>query len=135
MRPSIRSYRDLKVWQRGIILAETSYRLSQRLPTEERFGLVVQIRKAAVSIPANVAEGHGRAHLGDYLRFLSIAKGSLMELETHVVWAERLRYVNRQDTAALFTQSAEVGRMLAGLISALRRRKYPQRNQPSAPDP
>jgi len=132
MRPSIRSYRDLQVWQRGIVLAETSYHLSQKLPRDERFGLVVQIRKAAVSIPANVAEGHGRAHLGDYLRFLSIAKGSLMELETHVILAERLRYVNQQDTTAFFQQSTELGRMLAGLITALRKRRQ-QRTQPSTP--
>jgi four helix bundle protein len=132
MRPSIRSYRDLQVWQRGIVLAETSYHLSQKLPRDERFGLVVQIRKAAVSIPANVAEGHGRAHLGDYLRFLSIAKGSLMELETHVILAGRLRYVNQQDTTAFFQQSTELGRMLAGLITALRKRRQ-QRTQPSTP--
>jgi four helix bundle protein len=110
------------VWRRGITLAETSYRLSQKLPKEERFGLVVQIRRASASIPANVAEGHGREHLGDYLRFLSIANGSLMELETHVILAQRLGYVQPQVAAPLFRQTAELGRMLAGLIAALRKR-------------
>src|SRR5215470_17843394 len=108
MQDSIRSYRDLKVWRRGIALAESSYRLSRKLPSDERYGLVVQIRRASASIPANVAEGHGREHLGDYLRFLSIANGSLMELETHLILARRLRYVQPEDTASLLRQTAEL---------------------------
>ena len=124
----VHSYRDLLVWQRGIDLAETSYLLCRRFPPDERFGLIAQIRRASASIPANVAEGHGREHLGDYLRFLSIANGSLMELETHIVLAERLRYVAPQDTTEVFEKSAELGRMLAGLTAALKERLRRQRS-------
>ena len=133
MQGTIRSYRDLLVWRRGIALAETSYRFSQKLPKEERFGLVVQIRRASASISANVAEGHGREHLGDSLRFLSIANGSLVELETHVILAQRLGFVQPQDTAPLFRQTAELGRMLAGLIAALRKRNRKHVEPPSRP--
>jgi four helix bundle protein len=103
-------------------LVVASYRFSQCLPPTERFGLTVQIRRAAVSIPANIAEGHGRRYLGDYLRFLSNARGSLMELETHVQLCVRLKYARAAGAEAVLGQCAEVGRMMEGLISSLRRR-------------
>ena len=120
-KTGIRCYRDLVVWQRAIEVAEASYGLARGLPSGERFGLAQQIRKAGTSIPANIAEGHGREHRGDYLRFLSIAKGSLMELETHVLLAERLGYVGPEATSPLLSKTAEVSRMLSRLIAALRR--------------
>ncbi len=79
----INTYRDLQVWQKAMRLVEECYKLTRLFPTAENYGLTAQIRKAAVSIPANIAEGFGRDHLGDYLHQLSMANGSLMELEKH----------------------------------------------------
>ncbi len=84
---TVRSYRDLKVWEKAMDLVVESYRLTQLFPRGETYGLTAQIQRAAVSIPANIAEGHGRDHLGNYLRHLSVANGSLMELETHLLIA------------------------------------------------
>lgn len=84
---SIKSYRDLLVWQKAMDLVAESYGLSAKPPKTETYGLASQIQRAAVSIPANIAEGHGREHLGDYLHHLSVANGSLMELETHLLLA------------------------------------------------
>ncbi|MFH1085076.1 MAG: four helix bundle protein [Chloroflexota bacterium] len=101
-------------------LVETVYRLSKRLPAEEQFGLVSQMRRAAVSLPANIAEGHGRTHRGDYLHHLSMARGSLAELETHLMIAQRLGYLKEQDLPEAWTLAEETGRLLNGLIRALR---------------
>ena len=119
----VRSYRDLRVWQQAMDLAETSLRFGGLLPRDERFGLISQIRRAAGAVPANIAEGYGREHLGDYLRFLSVANGSLMELETHVLLAVRLGFATREQAQSLFEQSGEVGRMLSRLISSLKVRR------------
>jgi four helix bundle protein len=83
----IRSYRDLRVWQEAMTLVEDCYRFSKELPREELFGLTSQIRRAAVSIPANIAEGYGRDSKGSYVSFLKTAQGSLKELETHLILA------------------------------------------------
>ena len=116
-------YRELKVWQRSMDLVEGSYRLTAEFPKHELYGLTAQLRRAAVSVAANIAEGHGREHLGDYLHSLSIANGSLMELETHLLIGGRMNYVAPEDEKHLLGQAAEVGRMLAGLIRALKRRR------------
>ena len=121
----IRSYRELKVWQRSMDLVVQSYRASDGFPKLETYGLVSQVRRAAVSVPANIAEGHGREHLGYYLHCLSIANGSLMELETHVQIGRRMRYLCEADEEAFLLRSAEVGRMLAALIRALKRHRRP----------
>lgn len=99
------------------------YRISATFPKQETYGLSSQLRKAAVSVPANIAEGHGRDHLGDYLYHLSVANGSLMELETHLLIAERLAYVPQEDVCSILGRSADVGRMLSGLTRALKRRR------------
>lgn len=91
------------------------YRLSNLLPASEAYGLRSQIRRASVSIPANIAEGHGRDHLGDSLRHLSMANGSLKELETHLLITTRLAYLKREDVEAALNTTAEIGRMLSGL--------------------
>lgn len=119
---TIRSYRDLKVWERAMDLVFESYKLTNSLPKSEIYGLVAQIRRAAVSIPANIAEGHGREHLGDYLHHLSMANGSLMELETHFLIAQRLSLLKDGKIDAVLTLAAEVGRMLAGLTRRLKDR-------------
>ena len=96
----IQSYRDLTVWQKAMELVVGCYKFVSNLPKNETYGLISQTQRAAVSIPANIAEGHGRDHLGDYLRHLSIANGSLMELETHIerLIFERRRLVERRWT-------------------------------------
>ncbi|HEV2245361.1 MAG TPA: four helix bundle protein [Terriglobia bacterium] len=116
----VRGYRDLKVWQKAVDLVAASYRLCKSLPQSETFGLSSQIRRAAVSIPANIAEGHGRDHLGDYLRHLSVANGSLMELETHFIVAERLRFLSGSELDAVLEMTSEIGKMLAGLSQSLK---------------
>ena len=119
--PLVRSYRDLKVWRRAVALTTTCYRLTTAFPKCETYGLTAQIRRSAVSVASNIAEGHGRRRTRDYLRFLSIANGSLMELETQFIIAGNLKYVTPDAGRRLLARSTEVGRMLAGLIRALRR--------------
>src|SRR5215813_3468593 len=120
---AIKSYRDLLVWQKAMNLVVESYRLTNQLPKSETYGLTSQIQRAAVSIPANIAEGHGREHLGDYLRHLSIANGSLMELETELLAAQRVGYVSGDILVKPLALAGEVGRMLAGLTRSLRWRR------------
>jgi four helix bundle protein len=120
---TIKSYRDLRVWERAMDLVAASYKLTELLPKSEVYGLTAQIRRAAVSIPANIAEGHGREHLGDYLHHLSVTNGSLMELETHFLIANRLAYLRMNEIEALLELSAEVSRMLAGLTKKLKARQ------------
>lgn len=119
---SLQSYRDLEVWQRSIDLVESVYKLTKNFPIDERFGLVSQARRAASSIPANIAEGYGRSHRGDYLRFLSIARGSVAELETHIIIATRVGCVDRYSTREAWEISQEVARMLSKLVSALQKK-------------
>jgi len=121
----VSSYEDLAVWQRGMELVVRIYEIARRLPTTERYGLAAQMRRAAVSIPANVAEAHGRRHIGDKLRFLSIANGSLKELETEVKIMSRLGFLPNQEARDFAVGSEELGRMLAGLMRSLRRRVVP----------
>lgn len=119
-KKGIRSYRDLIVWQRAMDLVVLCYSLSNRLPDNERYGLCTQIQRSAVSVPANIAEGHGRRHLGDKLHHLSVANGSLKEVETHLQIAVRLRYLSEADIEPAMKLAEEIGRMLAGLASRLR---------------
>jgi four helix bundle protein len=113
------SYRDLEVWQKAMDLAETVYSLSRTFPVEERFGLISQMQRSAVSVPANIAEGQGRKHRGEFVRHLTIARGSLAELETHLLLAGRLGYAGKDRLGALWRQAQEVGRLLNGLIRSL----------------
>ncbi len=119
----VKSYRDLRVWQSAMDLIDLSYRLSRKLPVQEAYGLTSQMQRAAVSIAANIAEGHGRRQLGDYVQHLSIAHGSLMELETHMLVAGRLHYLSPADVDAAMKLATTVGGMLGRLIQALERRR------------
>jgi four helix bundle protein len=103
-------------------LAETVYSTSVRIPKEERFGLTSQMRRAAVSIPSNIAEGEGRRTDGEFLNQLSIAHGSIRELETHVMLAERLRFIPSHTAGELLDSAAEVGRLVTGLANSIERR-------------
>ena len=116
---TLKTYRDLTVWQKAMDLVVAVYELSRRLPAEERFGLMSQMQRASVSVPANIAEGYGRIHRGEYVHHLSIARGSLAELETHVAIAVRLEYVAREDAVEVWNLAQEVGKMLSSLIQSL----------------
>ncbi len=118
----VRNFRDLKVWQRGMELVIHCYKITNTFPSSERYDLVRQIRRSAVSIPSNIAEGHGRTHLGDYLRHLSIANGSLMELETQLLISQRLAFLDGPSMQNLMKETRNIRRMLAGLIRKLRER-------------
>ena len=116
---AVKEYRDLIAWQKAYALALKCHKLSRVLPSAEQFGLTAQLRRAAASIPANIAEGNGRRYRGDYIRYLRIAHGSLMELETHLQFARDLDYLPLQDAQILLESSVEVGRILGGLIKSL----------------
>ena len=117
---TIQRYRDLLVWQKAMDVVVECYRLSEMFPKTETYGLASQLRRAAVSVPANIAERHGREHLGDYLHPLSIANGSLMEVETHLLLAEKLSFLTAQQTGTVLSVTAEVSRMLSGLTRSLK---------------
>jgi four helix bundle protein len=119
---AIQSYRELEVWQSGMDLAEDCYRVTKIFPKEELFGLTNQIRRAAVSIPANIAEGQGREHTKEFLHHLSIARGSLMELETHLMLSQRVGLIDQATTSPLLAQTERISRMLSGLRKALEKR-------------
>jgi len=115
----VTTYRDLAAWKKSMDLVVEIYRLAKRFPSDEQWGLTSQIRRAVVSIPANIAEGNGRIHRGDYLRFLSVARGSLTEVETHLQIAVRLAYIDRQTAREVWLLLQEVGRLLNALIRSL----------------
>ncbi len=119
---AIRSYRELEVWQLGMDLAECCYRATKSFPREEMFGLTSQIRRAAVSIPANIAEGQGRAHTKEFLNHLSITRGSLKELETHLILSHRVELLPKQTLEDLLNLTDRIGRMLSQLRKALETR-------------
>jgi four helix bundle protein len=112
-------YSDLLVWQKAMDLVTSIYQISATFPSEERFGLSSQARRAAVSIPSNIAEGHGRKASGAYINHISIALGSLMELETQIQIAFRLGFILQDDTSALLTKTDEIGKMLSGLKKSI----------------
>ena len=115
----IMTFKDLKVWQEAMMLVEMIYLKTKTFPKEEIYGLTSQIRRAAVSIPANIAEGNGRKSRKEYLQFLSIANGSLSELETHILIAERLKLVTEETMNLLQPQMQLVGRLLSALRKSL----------------
>ena len=116
---SIKSHRDLVVWQHGMDLVEAIYAFTRRFPDDERFRLVNQATRAAVAVPANIAEGHSRGTRRDYAQFVAIAKGSLMELETYIMIAERLGYATVEQAEPVLARIGEISRMLTALRSRL----------------
>jgi four helix bundle protein len=116
---SIRSYRDLDVWQVSIALAELCYFETKQFPRDELFGMTTQIRRSAAAIPANIAEGYGRETPGAFIQFLRVAQGSLKELETHLILSERVALLSPEPTAKLLAQCDRVGRMLRNFIRSL----------------
>lgn len=121
MANEVRSYKDLVAWQKSMDLVSAVYRASQGFPKEEIFGLVSQIRRSAVSVPSNIAEGHARTSRKEFQYFLSNARGSLAELETQLTIAHQLAYIDETGINQLLDRLGEVGRILNGLLTALKR--------------
>ena len=120
---AIQSYRDLKVWQQAMGLAEECYRLTRQFPRDELYGMTSQVRRSAASVAANIAEGHGRNSRGEYIQFLRVAQGSLKELETHLILADRVGLISNGLIAQMLEQSEGLGKMLRALIRSLERGK------------
>jgi len=116
---SLRSYRELIVWQRSIDLAVRTYATTRGFPAEERFGITSQMRRAATSIPANIAEGQARNTTGEFRQSLGIARGSLAELETFLTLSERLEFLTRADCESLLRDCAEINKMLQAIMKSL----------------
>ena len=121
MTNEVRSYKDLVAWQKSMDLVTAVYRASQGFPKEEICGLVSQIRRSAVSVPSNIAEGHARTSRKEFQYFLSNARGSLAELETQLTIAHQLAYIDETVINQLLDRLGEVGRILNGLLTALKR--------------
>src|SRR5437762_5531195 len=117
----VKNYQELIVWQRAMDLVEEVCKLSRAFPREEVYGLTSQIRRAAVSVPSNIAEGQGRRTTADFLRHLSIAYGSLREVETQILIAQRLKYIVIGKVESVLSRAGEVGRLLNGLMASLER--------------
>ena len=113
------NYKNLIVWQKSIILVKQIYLLTQKFPSEEKFGLVSQMRRAVVSVPSNIAEGKARRTTGDYIRFVSIAEGSLAELETQLIIAIELNFCLKSETESCFSLMLEIRKMLNALRRSL----------------
>src|ERR1041385_4527824 len=118
MKTNTRSYKDLLVWQKAIALAKIVYRFTQKYPSEEKFGLVAQMRRAAVSIPSNIAEGQARHTTGEFIQFLSHAEGSVAELDTQLILSIELKFCSESAAEPVFALVSEIRRML----NALRRK-------------
>jgi four helix bundle protein len=112
MKTNTRSYKDLIVWQKGIALAKIVYRLTQCFPSEEKFGIIAQMRRAAVSVPSNIAEGQARHTTGEFIQFLSHAEGSVAELDTQLILSIELKFCSSAGAAPAFELIGELRRML-----------------------
>jgi len=123
MTTTFRSYRDLEVWKRSMMLAKQIYQVTSRFPSDERFGLANQLRRAAVSIPSNLAEGHARSGAAEFSRFISMSMGSVAEVETQLLLAIDLSYVNHDSVAPMLEELDALGRMLRGLSKSIELRK------------
>jgi len=121
--PVFKSYRDLEVWQRAMELVVECYQITKSFPKHEVFGLAGQLQRAAISVPANLAEGRARQHTKEFIQHISIAYGSLAELETHIQIAEHLNYIDKSQVDSLMGKAAAIGRMLNGLRRSLEKQK------------
>ena len=116
---AVKTYRDLLVWQRGMDLVVETYKLTRGFPKEELYGLTSQVRRSALSIPSDIAEGQGRGVGAEFAHHLRISQGSLQELETQLLLAERLQYVSAAELQPVLATAAEVGRLNRGLQKSL----------------
>jgi four helix bundle protein len=125
---TIQSYRDLEVWQKAMELVVECYQITKSFPKNEVFGLAGQLQRAAVSIPANLAEGRARQHTKEFIQHVSIAYGSLAELETHIEIAKRLGYIAAETAVELIDKTSTIGRMLNGLRRSLEKKRNEVQN-------
>ena len=116
------TYRDLVAWQKAMELVTEVYRVTQHFPKEEMYGLTAQVRRAAVSVPSNIAEGQARYSHLDFQRFLRQARGSLVEVETQIMIAVNLGFMDGKDAKPILTRAAEVGRIVNALLNSIRTR-------------
>jgi four helix bundle protein len=121
MAGEIRTYQDLIAWQKSFSVGMEVYRATDHFPDRERFGLTIQLRRSAVSVPSNIAEGFGRGSTADYIRFLKVARGSIYELDTQLLFAKELGYLPDDGYTGLKERLDEAERVLAGLIRSLDR--------------
>lgn len=115
----VKSYKDLIVWQKAMDLVTMVYALTRQFPREELYGLTNQVRRAAISVPSNIAEGQARQSTAEFRNFLSIARGSLAEVETQLLIAQRLKYLTQKDLSQVMATHQEISKMLPALISQL----------------
>ena len=123
MTGRVTSYRDLQVWRKSLDWAESVYEATAHWPKDERFGLISQVRRAAVSVASNIAEGAARRSTGEFIQFIGMAQGSLAEAETQLLLAQRFGYLPDPEGRALLAASEEISRMLAALSASLKRRR------------
>ena len=119
----VKSHRDLIAWRKAIALVTEIYNVTLLFPKQELYGLTSQVRRAAVSVASNIAEGHGRTTSGEFVQFLGHARGSLCEMETQIVIARELGYIQMEEEACLIARIDELGRILNGLIDSIKSRK------------
>ena len=120
------SFEDMPVWQKGMDLAEQAYALTERLPRKEDYGLTSQLRRSALSVPGNVAEGFGRRHIKDKLNFYYASRGSLAETKSHLIYGTRVKYFVQSESNCTIALVEQVWKELNALISSLQRRTSPQ---------
>ncbi len=131
----VRSYQDLIAWRKAMSLVVEVYKATTNFPRHEIYGLSSQLRRAAVSIPSNIAEGHGRATSGEFVQFLCHARGSLCEVETQIIISRELGYITGEQEHLLTAKTDQLGRILQGLIASIQRRKPSRAHWPPAPNP
>lgn len=132
---SIKSYRDLIAWQKSVVLMKSIYRLTANWPREELYALTSQIKRAAVSVPSNIAEGHGRRTTADYLRHLRIAYASLMECEAQLQISYELGFTRERELSGVIDQVNEVGKIMNGLIASLSHKTHSRKSSSQALTP
>jgi four helix bundle protein len=119
----VRSYRDLVAWQKAMELVVSVYACTQTFPKVETYGLISQMRRAAVSVPSNIAEGHARISIGEFRQFLGHALGSLVEIETQILIGERPSYLDAEKSTGLLARTSELGKILSGLLRSMPSRR------------
>ncbi|MBI2842346.1 MAG: four helix bundle protein [Armatimonadetes bacterium] len=131
MSATIKSFRDLRVWQAGMDLVEEVYRLTKTFPSQELYGLASQIQRSAVSIPSNIAEGHTREHGKEYLNHISMAQGSLAELQTQLEIAARLGYLSQEQLSEALNYAMSLARQLYALRNGVAKSLAPNTQHPT----
>ncbi len=119
----VRTYRDLNVWKNSIIFSKNIYSLTQKFPANQQYGLKSQMERAAVSVASNIAEGAGRNGTKEFIYHLGIALGSLFEVETQIIIAKEIGFINEEELSGLLKSTGEIGRMIAGLRVSLEKKK------------